>query len=149
MSAAVTSSAVTSCTVTSCALVALCTVENKIIPPSNMVMDWHCHPDHQLKGRHCEAHHREAHHGEAHPQRQRQSSFAPEILTTFSYLSYSDLSSRANSSGVMYMGSSDWDERLEATAGSATARFKSAFSLSTIVFGVPAGTKVPIHEMNS
>ena len=57
---------------------------------------------------------------------------APESFTTIPYLSYSAFRSFANSSGVMYIGSSDWRERFWATAGSATAFLISAFSLSTI-----------------
>ena len=38
---------------------------------------------------------------------------------------------------------------LKATLGSATAFLSSALSFSTIGLGVPAGTKVPIHETNS
>jgi len=75
--------------------------------------------------------------------RERQSTLAPETLTTLAHFSMSRDRNPPNSSGLICIGTAPCLAKSAFTSGCARTFRISAFSRSTIGFGVPAGAMIP------
>src|SRR5687768_7831675 len=69
-------------------------------------------------------------------------------LMSLAYLAISSLMNAANSAGVLDTASTPRSAKRFFTSGSASAFTVSAFSLSTIAFGLPAGSSTP-HQLTA
>ena len=69
-------------------------------------------------------------------------------LISFAYFAISPLMNAANCSGVLDTASTPRSAKRFFTSGSASAFTVSAFSLSTIAFGLPAGSSTP-HQFTA